>query len=60
MQSPPANDDDRTRPHQPYAMEQPAASHWSGRMTVGVLAGLSLLLWALIAGGVYMVVRILL
>ncbi|WP_255376547.1 hypothetical protein [Brevundimonas sp. SH203] len=35
-------------------------SRWSGRLTVGLLAGLSLLLWALIAGGVYVIVRILL
>jgi hypothetical protein len=29
-------------------------------MTIGVLTGFSILLWALVSGGVYLVVRILL
>ena len=31
---------------------------WSGKRSVGLLVGLSLLLWAAIAGGVYLLVRL--
>ncbi|WP_312598756.1 hypothetical protein [Brevundimonas sp.] len=42
------------------ARVQAVETRGSGRLTVAMLAGLSILLWALIAGGVYLIVRILL
>ncbi|WP_293826471.1 hypothetical protein [uncultured Brevundimonas sp.] len=33
---------------------------WPGSLTVGVLTGISIFLWTLIAGGAYLLVRILL
>lgn len=58
---PPANDADTIRDATKRAdRERPQAQRWSGPLTVGVLTGLSILLWTLIAGGVYLLVRILL
>lgn len=36
----------------------PTGPRWSGKRSVGLLVGLSLLLWAAIAGGVYLLVRL--
>lgn len=45
---------------QRHARVQPVGPRLSGRLTVAILAGFSILLWALIAGGVYLIVGILL
>jgi hypothetical protein len=60
MRSAPANDDKRPAAAEPARGGQPPGPRWSGRMTIGVLTGFSILLWALISGGVYLAVRILL
>lgn len=57
MTSPPANDDRPSGPIRNPVDAPGVEARWSGRRTVGVLAGLSVLLWALIAGGVYLLVR---
>lgn len=60
MKPAPANDDQRPVAEESSHGERILESRWSGRMTVSVLAGFSILLWALIAGGVYLIVRALL
>lgn len=46
-------------PTKPSRMKRPATEpRWSGKRSVGLLVGLSLLLWAAIAGGVYLLVRL--
>ena len=59
--TPPSNDAATVRDVTKRADSEPSKEQrWPGSLTVGVLVGLSILLWTLIAGGVYLLVRILL
>lgn len=59
--TPPSNDAATIRDVTKRADSEPSQEQrWPGSLTVGVLAGISILLWTLIAGGVYLLVRILL